>query len=555
MCGVVATSVFGCPKSAPKAPPTSPTDQPTSPPFTTLIVGAKILGGPSSDALGVVDTKIAAIGLGTDLRKRCSSRCTVIDAAGGFLSPGFHDAHAHPYTAGQAAAELAVHGALGPIQQAVRQWAEKHSTGWISGRGWAAAFFPTLPTRADLDAVESVRPVTLVDGAGHTLWTNSAALRAAKITAKTPDPPGGKFLRDASGEPTGIFFDAAMALVLAAKPPLSDEELRAALLRGQEFSLAMGITSTQGGPVSLRQAQAYAKLDAEGALKERMFLWAPLVLTDENFQRWIEASGALPAGGRVHVVAFKGFLDGIFGVHTAATIEPYADTGKRAPVEMDLETLKGLVVRANRAGFPVALHAIGDQAVRVALDAFAHSKSTLHHSLVNRVEHANLVASADIPRFREIGVAASMHPGFMEAGTLAGVYPGKVLGPVVAERLYPYGELHRAGATVVFGSDYPAGGPLDPVMIMFLAVRRELRDGSVLGLAERVDGEFALDAYTRMPAELIGFGDRLGHVRVGDEADLVVLGGDPREARARSLDALGLRMVMIAGEVIDRPRP
>jgi predicted amidohydrolase YtcJ len=525
--------------------------------FTTVITNTKIYGdATAADAVAIRGTAIAQVGVSQDLAARCTNNgCTVVDAKGGFLVPGFHDAHVHLFTAGEENFELVVAGAnVARIQAAVRAYASEHQDAWILGRGFSLGGFATLPTAADLDAVEPTRPVAITDHSGHNMWTNTAALTAAHIDASTPDPPAGKIVRDASGKPTGVFLDNAKNLVIAAQPALTEDQRQAYILAGETKALTKGITTMQGGALSLAVAKSYATLDRAGKLRQRAFLWAPLVVNDDLFEQWVAFARSLPKDGKVQVVAFKGLLDGTFPASTAALLAPYSDgpTNKGA-LYIPQATLDADVIRANRAGIPVALHAVGDAAVRSALDSFERSKRTLGHSLVNRVEHAVVVDPVDVPRFAALGVAASVQPIWLygQAGS-QNFLAAKRLGEGRLSEVYAWNSLAKAGATLLFGSDLPSSDLFDPVTGIYAATFRTFANGEAFTPEQRIEGDLALRAYTENPAAAIGMGDRLGKIAASYQADLVLLDHDPRTG-SRSLAEDALRAIWIAGTSIALP--
>ncbi len=524
-------------------------------PLDVVITHARVYGAAAGiDAVAIRGSKIASVGTSADLTFACTPPCAVVDAADGYLSPGFHDGHVHLATAGAESEELLVRGASIPdIQAAVKAFAGAHPDApWILGHGFSAVRFLSPPTRADLDAVEPTRPVALTDHTGHNLWTNTAALRAAGITKKTHDPPGGSIQRDAHGEPTGYFVDAGRGLVLAKAPPVTEEARERMVLAGERLSLEKACTSAQGGPVTLDIAKTYARLDREGKLHERAFLWGPLLAPEPVFNAWVAFAHELPKDGKVQVVALKGFADGTLEARTAALLAPYEDDpANRGKLYVPQDALNRAVVRANRAGFPAAIHAIGDAAVRSALDAFEASKAELGHHLMNRVEHASLVDPADAKRFGALGVAASVQPvwlyGFPSRASL-GSLAGR-LGSARLARLYPWNDLAKGGALLVFGSDFPSSDLFDPISGIFAAARREVGDGDIVGPDQRLAFELAYRAYTESPAVAVGQGDRLGKIAAGYEADLVLLERDPR-ASAKSLKDAPLKKMWIAGRAV-----
>jgi predicted amidohydrolase YtcJ len=348
-----------------------------------------------------------------------------------------------------------------------------------------------------------------------------------------------------------MFLDGARAFVLAKRPPLTDDERAKFILAGQAKATAVGCTAMQGGPVSLEVAQVYARLDREGRLTQRAFLWAPLLSNEADFQSWVAFAHGLPKDGKVQISAFKGFADGTYAARTAALLAPYADDpSTRGELYVPQEKLNAAVIRANRAGFPVAIHATGDAAVRSALDAYERSKATLAHALLNRVEHASLVDPADAPRFGALGVAASVQPGWLyEFGSRAKFVPADRVGAVRSAHVYPWNDLAHGGAFLLFGSDLPSGASVDPIMGIYGAAVRKFSNGEPFTPEQRVDADVALRAYTTNPAVAVGWGDRLGKIAAGYEADLVLLDRDPRGG-ATSTAEDPIRGMWVAGKPV-----
>jgi len=514
-----------------------------------------------SDAVAIHGSRIVAIGKSDELLSACPSSCAKIDAEGHYLLPGFHDSHVHLDSAGKAFFEVRLgRQDLVSIQTALRNYLENEHPAkeWITGGMWSTGAFDTShpPNRRDLDAVEARRPVALRDASGHQLWVNTAALQAAGITRDTPDPQGGHIVRDADGEPTGVLLEAATFRIYAHLPPPSIADFREQILKGQEIALAYGVTSAQGNitPLSAREATVYADLDREGLLTQRAFLWGNLAATPAEFAATVKFAHSLPPDGHVRVVAFKGFVDGVLSSQTAAMLEPYANKpDDRGLARITQERLDELVLRANRAGFPVALHAIGDRAVRMALDAFEHATAVIGATPRNRIEHASIIAPEDVPRFGKLGVIASMQPAFMFfAGKTDLATVTSWLGPDRMRNLYPWKSLHDTGAMLVFSSDFPSSGRIgpDPIAGLHCAIHRTLGDETPFTPEQRLDADTALAGYTSLPAEAIGLGKTLGRIEVGYEADLILLAQDPRLAVAKTARQNPPLKIWMAGKVV-----
>ena len=527
--------------------------------YDAVVVHAHLLGegasDPHFDAVAIAKGRIARVSTSRDLGARCVGSCKLVDAAGGFLTPGFHDAHGHFFQAARDASGLRLVGSAVPeLVAAVKAYAVAHPDAhWIVGSGWTVAG-GAMPTHVDLDGIDA-RPIVLSDHTGHEAWVNAAALKLSHITRDTRDPVGGRILRDKAGEPSGILEDSAVALVKSFEPPMSDDDIARTLALADQMALSVGITTWES---QLPQVvvKKLAQLDASGALHTRVFAWGVLDLADGHaatIASWRALAADLPKDGRVHVVAMKAFADGTFAARSAALLAPYADAPKeRGPVGPRQEDLDRAVEDANRAGFPVAVHAIGDRAVRAALDAFERSKGALHHHLTNRVEHALLVDPADVPRFKELGVVASVQPVWFDG------YPSEsrffLRSRIGAERLPTldaWGTWSAAGVPLLLGSDVPASDEYDPVLGLACATTRRFHDGSAFRPEEALDADAALADFTWTAAEVTGFGTELGKLAEGYLADMDLFERDPR--RARSAREAGLVRVWIGGVEVTSP--
>ncbi len=516
--------------------------------FDQLIVHVRILPGPAGEALeeasdsavGLIGSRIAAVGRSEVLSPRCRGDCQMIEGQGHFLLPGFQDSNVRLVDRVRAELQLKLgEEGLSADLAAVRAYVEAHpEKSWIVGGTWSSLRFSgSMLHREDLDRSGRERPVALADRSGHQLWVSSEALLQAGIDRESRDPPGGRIVRDGQGDPTGLLLEAATDPVRARMPALSDELLRAAILRGQEIAFSQGVTTVQegGGPVTLPQALIYASLEESGLLQQRSYLRGDLLAPEVEFRALVRFAKQRKPLARVRVIAFEGFVDGTLGSATAAMLEPYeGDPGGTGLVRIDAPRLNRLVLRANKAGFPVALHASGDRAVRMALDSFAFAKKSLGHPLQNWIEQVSLIDPTDIPRFKALGVVASVQPAFAEFqsyGEWASIL--QELGEVRMKRLHAWRTWQLAGVRLIFGSaDSESGlwGP-DPILGIDSAAHREFGDGAAFEPSESIEAARGLEAFTSAPAEAVGLGDRLGRIAPGYEADLLLRDGDPRKAR------------------------
>ncbi|MGD8817899.1 MAG: amidohydrolase, partial [Acidobacteriota bacterium] len=474
----------------------------------------------------------------------------VIDAGGATVVPGLIDGHVH-FGSGSSlirGVDLTGIASRGEWLRIIAAKAEALPDGaWIVGGRWDHTLDGGgFPTKEDLDAVTPRNPVVLSDIDGHTAWANSLALEIAGINADTPDPQGGRILRDENGEATGIFLESG-GLVSRHVPDLTEEERVAARRDTLRYANSLGITMAHdmAGAGALDD---YLALLREDELTVRIWFGTytdldsvdDVVALRDRIRREVEliersraAAGvdtkalARDEGGArgplLQVGYIKLLIDGVLSSRTAAMLEPYAD----APAEtglprMSQQQLDDLVAAGNAAGFPVAIHAIGDRGVRMSLDAFEASQATHRPPLPNRIEHNEVVDPADATRYAELGVIASMNPHHCITGI--DKYNTARLGPERAAWSFPWGRLRDAGATLVFGSDW-ATAPLAPIEHLYAATLREKPSGGPSGgwyPENRLSWDEALRAYTLSAAEITGHGDELGSIEVGKWADFVI---------------------------------
>jgi predicted amidohydrolase YtcJ len=508
---------------------------------------------PVAGSVAIRAGRIIEFKTGNSAKIPCVSPCKQINLGSSYLMPGLIDAHAHQASGGAGHFNLQVSGSsVSSIQSAVRSFSQQNpSLSIVRGRGWDASRFPPgKPTRYDLDAAESTKPVVLIDSDGHQLWTNSKAIEMAGIDENTPEPEGGTIVRDSNGKPTGVFLESATYLISKAMPKPTPAEFERNIRKGEDVGLSVGYTTVQGGGVSLETARIYADMDRRGILRQRISLWGSLEDFSESREEMMEFSRSLPADGLVSYNTLKGFVDGVISAHTAAMIEPYHDRPEiRGELRIQPERLKKLVLEANRQGFSVALHAIGDLAVRTALDAFEYSKKELGHDLHNRVEHIESIDPSDIPRFGELGVTASVQPTHMRFGSASSSYYPQRLGPQRLRYAFVWNSIAAAGGPMAFGTDYPVV-PQDSMDTIYAAIHRTYGNGQPFFPEEKLSPEIALSAMTSTPARLMGRGNDLGKIAVGYLADLTALSNDPRKSDGGASHDLNIQFTLVNGKVV-----
>ena len=523
-----------------------------------------VRSGVSAEALLARDGRVAAVGRASDVTREAAG-AERVDLRGGLMTPGWFDAHVHFMWWGFQMAEIDLR-ATRTLDEALAMIAERARSlprgRWLTGGRFDKNSWGRWPTAADLDTVTSERPTVMRSRDGHSRWLNTAALRAAKIDRSTVAPDGGAIFHDASGEPTGILQERANELADRAVPPASDADCDEAVSRAQDEALKRGITGVE----SLEQASSYAafrRARERGRLAIRVVMGIPhrslaRSLPTTGTPPQIRDSGAfdfesaLEGGMRTgegdewltlgHV---KFFSDGALGSQTAALEDPYEGTRDRGILTFDPTELRADVARAAAGGLAVAIHAIGDRAVRVALDAIAPTRVTTP-ALRQRLEHIQLVRDEDLGRFGALGIIASMQPIHCTSDRdLADRY----WGPARTPRAYPWRTLLERGAVLAFGSDAPVE-PIDPLLGIHAAItRRRPTDRSAWFPAQRLTLDEALHGYTAGAAYSTGLERARGTLEVGMRCDATVVDRDLATLREDELLDAKVRATITDGVV------
>lgn len=519
-------------------------------------------------AVAVTGDRISYVGNDKTARTFVGRRTRVVDLRGRMLLPGFQDSHVHPGLAPNPATRLDLQGLADreQILSRIKAYAVTHSARpWIVGTGWEeSAFLPSgQPSREMLDAILPEIPVFLTNNSQHMGWANSAALVAAKITRDTPDPANGRIERDTAGVPTGVLQEAAMDLVRTVIPPPTLDEQVEDLAAAVREMHRVGITAFEDALVPADADRVYLAMDRRHALDMRTTLclqFDPAADDDSQIHRLVMRRAAF-SHSHVRANCVKIVLDGAYGSHTVALLQPYSDEPAKfgnGKLFVEPQRLARVVTRLDSEGFQVHIHAIGDGAVRAALDAFAAARrvngpADARHTIA----HLALIDQADLPRFRSLNVIANMTPLWSRGDPWETVFAPKIFGVERSRHLYLARSLLDSGAVLVWGSDWPVTG-VAPVEGIETAVTHRFPGGRDPSGAEdqawipeeRVTLEQALVAYTAAGAYLVHDETDRGSIEVGKLADLVVLSRNLFEGPPLAIHDATVDMTIVGGKVV-----
>jgi len=484
-----------------------------------------------AEAVAIRGGRIVYVGTDEGLQAHVGPGTRIVDLKGRMLMPAFQDAHVHPISSGIESITLSLSGldTVSEYLAAIREYAEANpDLAWITGGGWLmSAFGPGgIADRGLLDTVVSERPVFLWSADGHTAWANSRALELAGITNETPDPPDGRIDRDQEGAAIGSLQEGAGALVPVPDP--TDAERQDGLRYSIRHLNGYGITSVQDASVVEDELRAYGALDAAGELSLRVvasLLWD----RDQGLEQIADLERLRDeyTAANVDAGTVKIFVDGIMENYTAAMLEPYLVPGNVRGIPMvDPGEMKEIVTRLDARGFQAHFHAIGDAAVRSALDAVEAARranGNLGHR--HHIAHLELIDPADIQRFRELGVTANFQPLWAYADPYITELTIPFIDPERSRWLYPIGSVYRSGAVLAFGSDWSVSSA-NPFEQIETAVTRmgALGETTTPFLpAERIDLPEAIAAFTTNAAYVNRSDSETGSIEVDKLADLIVL--------------------------------
>ena len=481
-----------------------------------------------------------------------------IDLHGGFAIPALTDAHGHVEGLGVALERLRLQGTTSAeqIAQMVGKRAQQAPAGeWIQGRGWDQNHWAVqkFPTREVLDRVSGDHPVWLRRVDGHAAWANSRALELAGVTKDTADPPGGRIERASDGTPTGVLVDNAMALVESKLPVPTRAQRTRAISAALKRCAELGLTSVHDAGIDEEAVSIYRELAEKGGMPVRVFamlaageVWAPDALPAEK-----PSAG----DGRFRLFAVKAYADGALGSRGAALLEPYSDdAGNRGLVRTPPDTLELLAKLCLARGYPLCVHAIGDRANRMVLDAMEKAAAASGdpaglRERRFRIEHAQVLSPEDLPRFAKLGVIASMQPTHCTSDM---PWAPQRLGPERIEGSYAWRKLLDSGARLALGSDFPVEDP-NPLLGIFAAVTTQDLSGKPPGgyrPSQKLTIWEALRGFTSDAAYAASAETELGVAEPGYRADLAVFDRDLTKIAPRDIPKARCELTIVGGDIV-----
>jgi predicted amidohydrolase YtcJ len=534
-------------------------------PRTVLYLHGRIYtndpGHPWAAGMAIRDGKIICIGAIAQVLTECASgeaHPETVELHEKFVMPGFNDAHVHLGAAGEGMLSVRLYGAAS-IEELKRRLAAgvaSHKPGeWITGAGWDHTLWSEkqFPNKWELDDVAPKNPVLLTHVSGHVAVANSLALKVAELNNSSPNPPGGEFERNAAGELTGMLKEGpAMEFVRSRIPDPTAEQRRRGIILVFTDLAKNGVTSVQDNS-AWEDFRAYKLLKDDGKLTVRITEWLHFADPLNDLQNERGEGGTTDPW--LKTGALKMVTDGALGSRTAAMLEPYSDDPKTTGILiMDPDKLKSLAIERDKAGFQLNFHAIGDRANRVALDVFeAVAKANGPRDRRDRIEHAQVVAPEDLPRFAKLKVIASMQPSHQTNDMR---WAESRVGPDRIKGAYAWATLEKTGARLAFGTDYPVE-VVSPFRGLYACVTRQLPDGTPAGgwqPQEKISLEDCIRAYTSGSAYGEFEEGKKGELKVGEYADFLILSNDlTKVSPSQYLKTEVLRTVVGGRTVYEKP--
>jgi len=515
---------------------------------------------PTAQAVAVIDSRIVAVGSNAEIDSWRSPQTKAINARGKLVLPGFNDAHVHFLQGGAQLDQVNLTDAASPEEFARRigRQVKKTPKGeWVLGGRWDETKWakPELPTKELVDPLTGETPIFVERYDGHEALANSAAMKLAGVDARTPDVPGGIITRDASGNPTGIFKDAAQELIYKVIPPMSREQRLRAVRRALEHAASLGVTSVQHMNPEFADVAAYSELAEKGELTTRMYA----VPMETQWQEQAKV-GIRRAWGSsfLRLGAVKGCADGSLGSRTAYMFEPFDDDpGNRGLLSDEMHppsAMRDRLMQADAAGLQLRVHAIGDRAISMILDIFSDiEREHGYHDQRFTIEHAQHMAQKDFERFAQLHVIASMQPYHAIDD---GRWAEKRLGHQRARYSYAWRSFLDHGVTLAFGTDWPVA-PLNPMLGIYAAVTRATLDGKNADgwvPEEKITVQEAVEAYTMGSAYAEFQEHEKGSITPGKLADMVVLSDDIFHIKPEAIRNVKVETTIVGGKAVSGVR-
>lgn len=509
---------------------------------------------PVAEAFAVDRGRYVLVGTKAEVLAQAGPSVRVVDLGAVTVIPGLEDAHAHLLSLGRALGTIDL-GEARTLQEAIARVraapASSFQGDWLVGRGWDQNDWSDLggqfPDRTSLDAVLADKPVALTRVDGHAVWANGEALRRAEITRQTPDPAGGKILRDANGEPTGVLIDNAMDLLTARIPSPTDEDRQSWLAAAMKKCSQVGLTAIHDAGMDLATFSLLQQWDALNQLPLKIYVMADGHSKDA--QAFLDRGPY--EGRRLALKAVKFWSDGALGSRGAAMHAPYSDDPSHSGLLLlSPEELEARALAFMAAGFQVNIHAIGDRANTLAIDVLQRaSAETKTQHLRHRIEHAQIVRLEDIPRMKTAGLIASVQPTHATSDM---PWAETRVGPERIEGAYAWRRFLDAGVPLALGSDFPIEQP-DPLHGLYSARTRQDPTGAPPGgwrPDQRLTAEEALHGFTTGAAYAAHAEERRGQIAVGMDADFIALPVDPIDGAPLEARNQSLQLTVVDGNVV-----
>jgi predicted amidohydrolase YtcJ len=510
---------------------------------------------PLAEAVAIRDDRIVAVGTNEEIRSTYSA-VKILDLQGKPVYPGFTDAHAHLESLGALLVNvnLADTRSIEEIRSLVTKRIGNVSAGaWVRGRSWDQNKWVNkdFPTHEMLDDISVANPVYLTRVDGHAIWVNKRALEIASITRSTPDPEGGKIVRDVKGNPTGVLIDNAISLMDSVMPLPTEMERTEAIKRAVQECLRVGLTEVHDMGADLQLIGIYKKLIQ---LREFPFrVYAAIDGVGKTWSHYLARGPELDMSSRLAVRALKLYADGALGSRGAALIAPYADDPTNRGLTLTTtETMKQASMDALMNGFQVCTHAIGDRGNHIVLNVYNEvlgSDETRARDARFRIEHAQVVALSDIPRFRQLGVVPSMQPTHCTSDMY---WAEDRVGSSRIKGAYAWRSFIDAGSILPGGSDFPVESS-NPLFGFYAAITRQDDNGWPAGgwyPEQRMQRDEALKAFTLWAAYAAFEETKRGSIEKGKLADLVVLSNDIMKCEPIQILATKVEFTVVGGEVV-----